>query len=917
MNPFASPHKFESNMDLLTSEIFDLKPTKCDQEDVTRFVSSYIQSSEIDLRRYPFMVQKQSKSPTYQSIDLNDFIDGYLELGPYERHTIAKFLIGKSNMVVIVGGTGSGKTSSLRFACEFIKKQKGDRKIIILNIDFYGEKVFDIPESTDSTFTEEEQKKEIIKLLEKNIWSQYVQYISDEDMLSSFWDLVEERNMGALRILDRCKSKGKKINGIESVDLAASLIRDTIDILKNEGELTKFVFSLIEAQQKKNQMNDIKPIFIIDNMDPQPGYLQSKILQFLIPIASTSRIRVFVAVRLSTFEDVLHPWTFKWYFHSGPLPIDIVFVRLLHFLLNPECYKSYSCINDIGLKGQVYARCLSFWLRLLDPHDEFSIVFESCVGNNIRNAYDLAKMWLCHDNLRTWEHDKTMPIKEYQKILADLISIHILSESSKLCGVQLKEEIKRKEWALQNNNKSKEEVDKKMANDLGLKLCERFSHTWQSVIKRFTSKTGLGKENEIFIQNILNSVPGAISKLSKRMNDPEVLCDLSMATLNARNIALKTNRKETFSNQIFENISQHLRKTMGKIAPEINGGIIKHISEWTIQRMEIGMKLPIDKKKILVRQGDRWNLVSGFSFSKKIRILFEVNNRYESAKALIVPPDDENYNRVFCCNVFECDGKIKPIGLRILYLLAQRELKRMKAKELVEKVMRHDYLEEEVVNCINKMISRDHRLIWLEKYSYYQSINDVIGDQQRVVHLSSTGIRYFCDLVYQPSYIQNMLKKVQVVNHIDLIGIDSQYSYITAFNKRIWNVFEKMQYLVSFEFEKIQKCFREFKGKRSEFLEEELECQNASADVVLKSFELFFRAIWAHYKNVQDESNGKNKDELIEIKRMVEYWMEFGKKIINDHRRMFEGINVEWSKRWLYAGRYLERKGLIRADWAD
>ena len=85
MNPFASPHKFESNMDLLTSEIFDLKPTKCDQEDVTRFVSSYIQSSEIDLRRYPFMVQKQSKSPTYQSIDLNDFIDGYLELGPYER----------------------------------------------------------------------------------------------------------------------------------------------------------------------------------------------------------------------------------------------------------------------------------------------------------------------------------------------------------------------------------------------------------------------------------------------------------------------------------------------------------------------------------------------------------------------------------------------------------------------------------------------------------------------------------------------------------------------------------------------------------------------------------------------------------------------------------------------------------------
>ncbi|MCX5796797.1 MAG: hypothetical protein NTY77_14980 [Elusimicrobia bacterium] len=892
--------EFSLAMKLVADELLD-------KEVATK--ETYSQSASLDMAREILHASPEYKLGDFSSPTLRDFIKNEDSLGPYEKHILCTLLLGPSKVVAILGGLGCGKSSSMKFVKRFVDENRVGNQIEVFLVDG---NLMDIhfPPTNDEAIRRQ-QWEHLLGELDRQVYETFCVTAKTKNAVYSILASAQRRrylpegkkggigsNFAIIQdVMAKCGGLTELKSALDNGRDVNALIRKVVLEEMKPGDMTSLTMALMQVRHLQKPLAKRRSILIVDNLDPLPRYLQKDLLVFLLRRGNPIDYMVAVPLRLSTFEEASRYHPFSWYPHSGPLPLEILFSKLAVFLANPKALNSFQSVTDRGMQSRIYFRVTEFFFRFLVGSRDFRDIFESIAGHNVRNAYDVASGWLRHINLRSNYPDLDM--REVQEEVRRHSFLFFCEEVIMTLSRVLRTESTRREFAPKALSVDGEE----MAKRIGVHLAERLAATCAKQVQRFIANVRW--VSDLKPADFDRYLAWAFGKLEMCFDqENEHLSPLAGATAFARLEGARVGRKDEFCQEAMRELAKTLQDQGAEVisAAGISLTSAKLLCKGIIDRLQSGMKVdPSDRRvELEIKEPCKYaapNIEAG------IRGLLDRNSRYEAAKSLIFLDDATNPLREkFIFNVFGIRRELSPLGLRIIYLLAEQRGQFMPVQQLLSELDRHGYTDEvETRDVFNSMIDTDRRLLAIAVDADFQSYSEIKCLTTQNVQLTPVGRNYYERLVWQPVYIQAMLPRLVGRGCDDEPRESSRHEENFRILNRLDETFDALKNLVENEFSRLGKPWNS--RIQIQWRPVDLECQSAAGDVYTKSLERFVTSCCSHFHNLRQESNG-NAHRVAEL---TFQWIDFGRQMMLKHAEIFKSKNQNWEVRIGEADRLAER----------
>lgn len=288
-------------------------------------------------------------------------------------------------------------------------------------------------------------------------------------------------------------------------------------------------------------------------------------------------------------------------------------------------------------------------------------------------------------------------------------------------------------------------------------------------------------------------------------------------------------------------------------------------------------------------------------------------SRYD-VEAALLGPESAGYNsdEINAVNVLSiCPGQLKPVALRLLYLLHESVGTQMSISELMLRLRSHGYEYADIEIARTQLIRIGKRLIFSGLHDETETLEAWINESRRSVSLSTAGRRYVEDLIVSPAYIQWALTEHDQV----------QTSFRREINSERWRgvgirgseqilgrllaALTGMRELVDVEYRKLSALFEEHKGHAREFLNSsELRCQSAAGDLLLRSSGSFLSTLAVHSRKLARRGDRHTWEAALELARD---WVNACRETTGKHRELF-GVSVRsWDECCVFGDRDLKQ----------
>lgn len=332
-----------------------------------------------------------------------------LDKYPYEKRVLHEIFTGTDLIYAYRSGTGSGKSSLVRFLASFVKRiyvpQEFETIVSPMMVcDLQNPKKFscgnrDINDETFETYAAEfyeliarKLEQSIASTLHKNsrsfITSLYHLVYSDEyqlnDDLIEFQCFIEEIGGGGHLTLPILKRQFIQYKNT-----------------KTGKEIVDFLFSYLQAKNmyRKENYRSIDTLFtpitiIFDNTDKVHYKLLSRIFEYFDTIQSLdysqhANVKIVLFARLSTSEDTINSLgDIDWRSFQAPDVIKIITERCILYLLNNK--HNYNDSDENAVRSKV----LMLLIYLTHPYYRLDETIRAVSGTNIRNAMKFIRDYL-------------------------------------------------------------------------------------------------------------------------------------------------------------------------------------------------------------------------------------------------------------------------------------------------------------------------------------------------------------------------------------------------------------------------------------------------------------------------------------------------------------------------------------------
>lgn len=353
-------------------------------------------------------------------------------VGDNEFYLLDKIMNPKIHTIIIRGGLGSGKTSTIKFLTNHIKdelscpncKEKSACKI---------NKAFSI--YFDLSIATVDRKKPNAALMGiyqgfyKRLNDYVYHYFGDENYIVGFEKYlnstspVDENNKRWIAGYSAIKHR---INDDDNKEWSSLTSRSKVkEIIEYVERNNKGIESRIESLfDLLIVIRDLYPglfgclFIVIDNIDGLPSETQVAASSFFARLASRADIKIIIPVRHSTKSTIIAgngEITYSVYDHIPPNVCDIIQKRLKHFIDNRNDYNIANWSNNFK---QRFIYRVEHVLNLLSGSNRLKDAIKSLSGQSMRRGLSLAER-LFLNNVFKYDENNTVEDSYINALLVD------------------------------------------------------------------------------------------------------------------------------------------------------------------------------------------------------------------------------------------------------------------------------------------------------------------------------------------------------------------------------------------------------------------------------------------------------------------------------------------------------------------
>jgi hypothetical protein len=861
-----------NEVDLLLDRIFTQVPV------ITP--NAFILSAVAQVRRT--LDQHRSGTIPAPPYDFPAWLQGHA-LGPYESRLLAQLLYSPGPVVVLRGGTGSGKSSVLGYLTRHVNaaaERLGTKRPAVAYTRFFV--LVDVQTLTGTRVDSEEPNPEDVRALLGDLAKAMLptlKQLRDDDLGRVLLEALDDRpddgpsgirQMVMSDLRRRCDppvDAWQSLSGRERFDL----LRHAIDELSPGDQLTATLALFRGVHQLLND-GDVRAqewplVVILDNVDPLASAQQSALLQKLATLTSGpawGNMRIAIGMRLSTYEQNIGAIPFNKYDHHATDPAEIVLLRTTLALLAPTALEEFKRLTPAN-QDLAYATILELFVHLVDRGGYFSELLSSMCGTNIRHALGHAHRWCLSIRVQRSAETKWRRA-EFQGWLRSVLASAYLEDVAVRLG-----------HGVMSYLREVAQVDD--VTELNL---ERITTDLRNVVARVIESADVTKPIEVtdtgprstiakilregFAEEIRKSVPDSVANttlcrgiraavewcLEKRV--PSEMVDAICSDLISYGAARANEQNEVLA-LLYGWVAEGIRRSTGRSA-----------REWVRVRRA---KVP-DLSTDPVPEPEA--------------------SRYLAESLLLQSRNMEGMDVPQALNVFSLDGRRAcPVALRILYLLRFCGDAAVTRQRLLEALRGHGYSLEEIQAAISEAMSLSRRLIYSGVRDEFQGMDAWLRAPQRVVRLSSAGMAYLNTLLRVPAYLQWALR------HVSDGDPQAQSNALRArsVRDRLATALQGFERVIGNEKGRIEQAWRDHKGaSKVAFMQAtELQIQNASADSFFKALDPFMHV---YETNVRIHAERRSA-EASALEADAAGWVALAKKTIEEHRRIFDRPVPSWA----------------------
>ena len=398
-------------------EIFSEKPAANQSE--------YVPSVLLELRTVMTEGANVPQNRTYSTPppDLPPWLIGNFRLPPWEARLLHMLFTFSRPVLMIRGGSGSGKTSTLKLIDRYcLKTFEAERRVFKNKYGFRSPllpiELQSLSDELTTRYTRAEQIKqqvdqtfiEISELIDGALndhmpWKEFGALFRDAVVVPTMPHQASASRISAVR----AKLRTYIVDVIGKADYLKDGVGDSVSSQQAKMALARLeaprdrlvarVLLLAEIGRSLKSTDDIPLTLVLDNVDPMPEYLQRKLFRELESIGFGLHplfFRIAIFSRLSTAARYFKAGARAGAesieeFHS-PDPASLVAHQAARFLLAPKRFPQFQGL-PVEEKSHISRRILMVWRYLQDPGGEFRKILSGLSGSNIRNAYLLTINW--------------------------------------------------------------------------------------------------------------------------------------------------------------------------------------------------------------------------------------------------------------------------------------------------------------------------------------------------------------------------------------------------------------------------------------------------------------------------------------------------------------------------------------------
>lgn len=758
-------------LDNLGDQLFNEKPAK-QQDDpfnpvdsAHRYVQSRIFGGSRGLEHNGTVPNRLSETA------ISDLVTNLDILGPYEHHILTSLLRAPQTLVIITGAPGSGKSSTLRNVLDFYDRNAVVNKAQIetgivpkhVYIDFNKlEREFHLVEykhkGSGLGFLYEKIPLRIAKAIMKSVQPIAVrQKVPPMQILLQLardacqWSNMDEEPPDGIDFdwPDLLGFEEPKITGNPNQNFH-NLQNNILNKSRQSSNFALiFWCAVLDVLAIKSLPTKRQTLLVLDNIDPFPDSIQISIRDEFIGLCLEKKFKVILALRQSRFDiykknDGLfrknhHTVALNWYPHCGPNPVEVVCIRLLGFISNPQLYKAFEDLDAEWQKNAVN-RALELFLRLTRGAPAFRSLGKLAIagaGDSIRQALKAIRFLFESEEFSYNYTDNKEELILVKKIAIELQTIACASS----IGLALREEL---------IGMAMEFAGTPINDKLISCALNRFNKAFISTVRSFF------KNKDELLTDCVNDLWKSI--------DIQKLCEEDIETgvrlLRSRICYFGITEKvindyakefaENFKNKINDFFAPH---------PVPNGFM-------NLVFKVIGC-LEIDDKQNFAdtSHGDYHEFPFSLGHLQHCLGILSVNRPHVMTRSLV----RNNYLH----NLFvDSKGNLSTIPLTLVYFLANQDYGELQLSALLE-IMETRANESEVMNLFNRFCNEMGRIIFINEDFSYESYEELskLAKDNKIVRLTHSGWMYYHGVLDEFDYtIESLLTKGLKPRHGDLLS---------------------------------------------------------------------------------------------------------------------------------------------------
>ncbi|MCP4599593.1 MAG: hypothetical protein GY847_03475 [Proteobacteria bacterium] len=753
--PESKVFSHENEVIKLLSNVLSKRPAVSDD--------TFIESSVLDLRRrLDTKTNLILEDVILQNIKVPKALRAGVYLYPWEAELLNAVYCGEE-IILIQGASGCGKTSGLSFLkryCQILDEAEAPEKcehkspprLLVIDLQDQAEEL--------KTKREREADKSVQtdKLLQCfcNCMDDLLKQVLSEKNAAKLFrktylhnPLPEQGHTCALATVKR------KVREAAEKELTSVKTWDVILMCLDRGQtshekvVSRFLmFDSLASHLARIKNNGLRVILAIDNIDPFPEYLQSRLLEtiqsicsagFQGPLALGGNFSIVLFARLSTIErnegalDALDPHRIAF---RSPDPSEFVFLRLTAFLLNPLSYPQWQSCEKSD-QEEILARTWELWERLTSQKSEFSQALSSLAGTNLRTACSLSKSWLLSKRLPQLR-GTCPPVDKIQLFLGAATLIRLATAVAR---------------AISNGGVPKNEDDliERLGDSLFDQLLSMLSGHKLVHVKKHGKMTEDGYRHKLAAASRATLQTLLDGKEQEQARESAESIIIAAAWDSAGNQQSKINRGRRLSAKAKKSLLKKevtLRPKMEELVSAEDASRAKQICQWIIMAISQGLGLGLVPKPHVDARAMFRELASVKAEGSDARL-----SRWLATSTIISPDSEEGRTEHSALNLFSADGiSVSPVALHILCHL-QEARAGLYGSEMERRLKAWGFERSQIIQAIADMVSLDRRLIYSGVHDEKENIEKLF-EPYHILHISSSGSAYLSYVAATPAYLQ-------------------------------------------------------------------------------------------------------------------------------------------------------------------